>query len=98
MKSVNSKNLPLGLVDEVKVEIIKDNLKPGDILVNVSDGILDINKLNNGKVSWLEEYLKSINADPRELSAKILERAKKISKGSLSDDMTVVVSKIYLDS
>ena len=98
VKSVNSKNLPLGLVDEVEAEVIKENLKPGDILINVSDGILDINKLNDGKVSWLEEYLKGINADPRELSEKILEKAKKLSKGNLSDDMTVVVSKIYLDS
>ena len=98
VKVINSKNLPLGLVDEVEVEIIKDNLKPGDILVNVSDGILDISRLNDGKVSWLEEYLKSINADPRELSEKILEKAKKLSNGAPGDDMTVVVSKIYLDS
>ncbi|WP_160690160.1 stage II sporulation protein E [Clostridium sp. C2-6-12] len=97
VKSINSKNLPLGLVDEVEVEIIKDRLKPGDILVNVSDGILDISKLNNGKVSWLEEYLKTINGDPRELSEKILEKAKSLSKGNLSDDMTVIVSKVYLD-
>lgn len=98
VKSINSKNLPLGLVDEVDVEIIKDTLKPGDILINVSDGILDISKLNNGKISWLEEYLKNINADPRELSEKILEKAKELSKGNLNDDMTVVVSKVYLDS
>lgn len=97
VKSVNSKNLPLGLVDEVDIETIKDNLKPGDILINVSDGILDIKKSNNRKVSWLEEYLKNINGDPRELSEKILNKAKSLSKGNLSDDMTVIVSKIYLD-
>jgi stage II sporulation protein E len=97
IKSVNSKNLPLGLVDEVDVEIIKTNLKPGDILINVRDGILDISKLNNRKGCWLEEYLRNINGDPRELSEKILEKAKSLSKGNLYDDMTVVVSKIYLD-
>ena len=62
-------------------DIIKDNLKPGDILINVSDGILDISKSNNGKVSWLEEYLKNINGDPRELSEKILKKAKKLYCG-----------------
>lgn len=98
IKVINSKNLPLGLVDEVNVEIIKDNLKPGDILINVSDGVLDISKSNNRKVSWLEEYLKNINGDPRELSEKILEKAKSLSKGNINDDMTVIVSKIYLDS
>ena len=98
VKVINSKNLPFGLVDEVDVEIIKEVLKPGDILINVSDGILDIDKLNLGKGTWIEEYLKSINADPRELSEKILKEAKILSKGNIKDDMTVIASKVYLDS
>ena len=92
---INSKNLPFGLVDEVEVEIIHEELKSGDNLVNVSDGILDIDKLNSGEFIWLEEYLKDSNTDPRELSAKILEKARELSKGILRDDMTVVVSKVY---
>ncbi len=96
--SINSKNLPFGLVDEVELEVIKEVLKPGDILINVSDGVLDIDKSNYGKSTWIEEYLKNINGDPRELSEKILERSKKLSNGIIKDDMTVVVSKIYLDS
>lgn len=96
VEAINSKNLPFGLVDEVEVEVIKKVLKPGDILINVSDGILDIDKFNSGKTTWIEEYLQNINADPRELSEKILERAKKLSKGVIKDDMTVVVSRVYL--
>lgn len=98
VKTINSKNLPFGLVDEVDVEIIKEVFKAGDILINVSDGVLDIDKLNSGKFTWIEEYLKNTNADPRELSEKILEKAKKLSNGIIKDDMTVVVSKVYLDS
>nr|WP_312290609.1 stage II sporulation protein E [Clostridium chromiireducens] len=98
VKTINSKNLPFGLVDEVDVEIIKETLRPGDILVNVSDGVLDIDKLNSGRSNWIEEFLKNINADPRELSEKILNQAMKLSKGIIKDDMTVVVSKVYLDS
>jgi len=98
VESINSKNLPFGLVDEVEVEVIKKVLKPGDVLINVSDGVLDIDKLNSGKSTWIEEYLKNINADPRELSEKILERAKKLSNGIIKDDMTVVVSRVYLDT
>lgn len=97
VESINSKNLPFGLVDEIEVEVIKRVLKPGDTLINVSDGILDIDKLNSEKSTWIEEYLKNINADPRELSERILDRAKKLSNGVIKDDMTVVVSRIYLD-
>lgn len=98
IRSINSKNLPFGLVDEVDVEVIKEVLKPGDILINVSDGVLDVDKLNTGKFTWIEEYLKNVNSDPRELSEKILEKAKNLSKGIIKDDMTVVVSKVYLDN
>lgn len=98
VRTINSKNLPFGLVDEVDVEIIKETLKPGDILVNVSDGVLDINKSNSEKITWVEEYLKCINADPKELSERILEKAKILSKGIVKDDMTVLVSKVYLES
>lgn len=97
VKVINSKNLPFGLVDEVDVEVIRRVLKPGDILVSVSDGVLDVDKFNNDKTTWIEEYLKNINADPRELSEKILDRAKKMSNGRIKDDMTVIASKVYLD-
>ena len=98
VEAINSKNLPFGLVDEVEVEVIKKVLKPGDVLINVSDGILDIDKSNSEKLTWIEEYLKNINADPRELSEKILDRAKKLSNGIIKDDMTVIVSRVYLDT
>lgn len=98
IKVINSKNLPFGLVDEIDVEIAKEVLKPGDILINLSDGVLDIDKFNSGKQNWIERYLKNTNADPRKLSEKILEKAKELSNGMIKDDMTVIVSKVYLNS
>ncbi|WP_294406478.1 stage II sporulation protein E [uncultured Clostridium sp.] len=96
VKTISSKNLPFGLVDEVDVEIIKEKLQPGDIIVSVSDGVLDIDKSKIEEKTWLEGYLSNINADPRELSEKILDKAKEMSGGTVEDDMTVVVSKMYL--
>lgn len=92
---VNSKNLPFGLVDEVELDIIKEEVIPGDILVSVSDGILDIDKLNSGNFIWLKEYLKDCCTDPRELSENILQKAITLSDNVLKDDMTVLVSKVY---
>lgn len=96
VKAINSKNLPFGLVDEVEVEYIKGQLKAGDILVSISDGILDIDKFANENFIWLEEYLKQVNDDPKTLSEKILQKAKKLSGKEIKDDMTVIVSKIYV--
>lgn len=98
VKVINSKNLPFGLVDEVDVEIIKEELQAGDIIVSVSDGILDIDKSNVEEKTWVEYYLRDTNAGPRELSEQILNKAKELSEEVIEDDMTVVVSKIYLAS
>ncbi|ACD51340.1 MULTISPECIES: stage II sporulation protein E [Clostridium] len=92
---VDSKNLPFGLVDEMELDIIKEEVMPGDILINVSDGILDIDKLNSGNFIWLKEYLKDCCTDPRELSENILQKAMTLSENMLKDDMTVLVSKVY---
>lgn len=96
VKAINSKNLPFGLVDEVDVEIVKERLKPGDILISVSDGVLDIDRFNSDGFIWLKEYLKNTNSDPKELSELILNKAKELSDEIIKDDMTVLVSKIYL--
>ena len=98
IKIINSKNLPFGLVDEVDVEVIKEELQAGDIIVSVSDGILDIDKSNIEEKTWVEDYLSNANSDPRELSERILSKAKELSGGTVKDDMTVVVSKVYLAS
>lgn len=92
---INSKNLPFGLVDEVDIDPIKMQLKAGDIFISVSDGVLDIDRFNLNKFNWLEEYLKTINDDPKTMSEKILKKAKELSDKTIKDDMTVVVSKLY---
>lgn len=96
VKAINSNNLPFGLVDEVEVDYIKGQLKAGDILVSVSDGVLDIDKFDAQKFIWLEEYLKEVNDDPKTLSEKILKKAKELSGKEVKDDMTVIVTKIYI--
>lgn len=98
IKMITSKNLPFGLVDEVEVDVIKEQLQAGDIIISVSDGVLDIDKANSEEKTWLENYLTIDNSDPKDLSEKILSKAKKMSGGKIKDDMTVVVSKVYLAS
>ena len=96
IKAINSKNLPFGLVDEVDVEVIKEKLQAGDIIISVSDGVLDIDKSNVEQNKWLEKYLERDSSDPKELSESILSKAKELSGGTVKDDMTVIVSKVYL--
>lgn len=92
---IKSNSLPFGILDSVEINSELFKLKHGDIIVSISDGVLDIDKSNAGSYSWLEEYLQYSDANPSLLSRDILERATVLSGGKVKDDMTVLVSKIY---
>lgn len=96
VRVINSKNLPFGLIDEVEVEYIKEQINPGDIIISVSDGILEIDKFASQKFIWLEEFLKEISGDPKSLSEQIVEKARELSGKEIKDDMTVIASKVYI--
>lgn len=95
IKVIKSESLPFGILDKVDVNSVKRNLKHGDIIITLSDGVIDVDKNNQGSHLWLEEYLKVADTNPEALSRDILEKAKMLSGGKVTDDMTVLVSKIY---
>ena len=93
---IKSKTLPMGVLDKVDIDIIKKKVKNGDIVVMVTDGVLDYNNEAVGKVDWLVDFLQKTScSSPKELVDEIIEEAKELSGGKIKDDMTVVVSKIY---
>jgi stage II sporulation protein E len=92
---VNESSLPFGILESIDVKPVKRKLKHGDIIVTISDGILDVDKNNLGNYSWLSDFLQNNISNPEVLSREILDMAKRISGGRVFDDMTVVVSKVY---
>lgn len=62
----------------------------------ISDGVLDYDSDNAGRVEWIAKYLSETTiSNPRELVDGIIEMAKKLSGGRAKDDMTAIVSKVY---
>lgn len=93
---IDSKTLPIGVLDKPDIDISKKKLKSGDIIVMISDGILDYENESAGKTEWLIEFLKSsTNTNPKELCQNIIDKAKELSGGKVKDDMTVIVQKVY---
>lgn len=93
---VTSKTLPIGVLDKVDVDVIKRQVDNGDVIVMVSDGILDYDSSVAGKVEWLEDYLREIKTNnPKEICDMIINKAKELSSGKVKDDMTVLVNKVY---
>ncbi len=95
VKIVKSRSLPMGILDKVDVEVIKEKLKHGDFIITLSDGILDCcPEVDN--IDWLMDLLKDSRAvHPKDVAEEILQKAKELCGGKIKDDMTVVVSKIY---
>ncbi|WP_138203408.1 stage II sporulation protein E [Haloimpatiens lingqiaonensis] len=96
VKVIESKSLPIGILDKVDVDLKKFNLQNGDIVVMLTDGVIDYNNENVGKNDWVIKYLEKSNSNnPREIAEGLMEQSLKLSKGKVRDDMTVMVSKVY---
>lgn len=93
---IKSRSLPMGVLDKVDVDINKVKLENGDIIVMVSDGILDYDNENAGRIEWVVNYLQRASSNnPKEIVDGLVEKAKSLGKGRISDDMTAMVSKVY---
>ncbi|MDL2281415.1 stage II sporulation protein E, partial [Selenomonadales bacterium OttesenSCG-928-I06] len=91
---ITSNALPAGIVEQLEFESIKRTLCPEDIIIMVSDGILENKRSKNGEV-WLTNFLRRLNtAKPQEIADNILKQAKELSDGHVNDDMTVIVTKV----
>ncbi|NLB18367.1 MAG: stage II sporulation protein E [Syntrophomonadaceae bacterium] len=92
---ISSNNLPIGIVEEVDFPTEKRALIPGDILVLVTDGIIDPGKLVDGRGLWLRDYLAQTNEnDPHRLSEMIINKALALARGEPRDDMSVVCARV----
>ena len=93
---INSNTLPFGVLEEPDVDTVEKQVSNGDVIVSISDGILDVRNDGSFDTTWLIDFLKNTKyRQPKDLSIAILEKAKELSGGKAKDDMTVVVSKVF---
>ena len=87
---VESNSLPLGILKEVTKTI----LSPDDIIIMLSDGIVDSFGEEN-----LTNFLKSLNkTNPQEIADYILKKSMQNQKNYPKDDMTVLVGKLFYNT
>lgn len=85
---IRSKTAPIGLMREVDAEKIKVELKDGDVIVMLSDGIMGAEE-----GQWLVQLLsRPIKCDLKAYAELILEEAAK--NVPPTDDMTVAVTRL----
>lgn len=95
VSTVRSTSLPMGILNHIEIETAKRQLVAGDLIIMVTDGILDADKKNVDKEEWVAKLLRRIASEnPREIADTILRQAKTLADGEIIDDMTVVVLRL----
>lgn len=93
--SISANNLPVGILQEIDVDLIRVQLQPGDTLIMMTDGIYDAPGHAANKEMWMKRVIQEISADnPQEIADALLETVVRYHKGDIIDDMTVVVAKV----
>lgn len=93
---IKTGTLPIGILSNIDVELVKKKLKDGDFLVMVTDGVLDCNKDIVDKEKWLADMILNINTrNPQKLAEDILQSCLEANGGAAPDDMTVMAAKIW---
>lgn len=93
---IKSRSLPIGILDEADIEMHHKNVKNGDMIIMVSDGILECNEKLSGRVDWILDYLCRNDHKPiEELSKDLVAKAKELGNNRVNDDMTIIISKVH---
>ncbi len=92
IRILESESLPLGILDNLKPSTCSEQLKGGDIITFMSDGVTSAFNSTPELYDFLQG-LKPLN--PQSLADKILAAALERTSGKALDDMTVLCTRIY---
>ena len=93
---VRSASLPAGILPGIDVELAHRNVEAGDMIIMVTDGIIDSfagDAPGDRQLMKLIQQFESLN--PQKVADNILEEAKKCCDNKPCDDLTVLVAKVW---
>lgn len=93
--SIRSTSLPIGILKSVDSDITNFKLDDGDMLLMVTDGVVDADR-GADEEYFIEQIMKKIHSSDTSLVAKkVIAEAKKLQNGKSKDDMLAVCVKIF---
>ena len=93
---VGSTSLPVGMLNKVDIETHKKQLKDGDMIIMVTDGILDVEKNQFNQENTFIQLIEEIEShNPQHMADALLEKAQRLICGDIADDMTIIVARIW---
>lgn len=95
VECITSANLPVGAKTQVDIESSEVQLKNGDFVVMVTDGVLEYLHVPKPEET-MREVIESIQTNnPGILAKRIMERVMLFTGGKAQDDMTVLAACIW---
>jgi stage II sporulation protein E len=95
---VQRSSLPAGILSAIDVEVHGRLLRPGDLVVMVSDGLLGVegqSRAGHESCDWIPAALQHLaETDPAAVAQKLLAQARVTCGEQAGDDMTVLVSQV----
>ncbi|MFD3448322.1 stage II sporulation protein E [Microbacteriaceae bacterium 4G12] len=92
---IEAGNLPMGIIEDFEVDVVSEQLKTGDILIMMSDGIFEGPSHVENYEMWMKRKIKELETEePQEIADIIMEDVIRTRSGFIDDDMTIVVAKV----
>jgi stage II sporulation protein E len=92
---IAANNLPIGILQDIEIDLLQVQLQPGDTLIMMTDGILDAPGHAINKELWMKRVLQELEEEePQDIAEALLDTALRQHPGGVKDDMTVVVTRI----
>lgn len=92
---VSASNLPVGIIQDIDVDLVTIQLQAGDIVIMMTDGLYDAPGYAVNKEMWMKRIIQEIESDdPQYIADCLLEKVIRYQQNQIHDDMTVVVGKV----
>ena len=91
---IKSNTLPTGVINKINTDIFDKDIDSNDIVVMISDGIMDSNIEYKNKELWVKYLLEDMEtSNSQKIADIILKEAIDNNYGKVKDDMSIIVGK-----
>lgn len=95
VRMIQSASLPVGILRDIEVSSVVRNLVVNDIVVMVTDGVIDAFVDEADKEAYFAAFLRELpRTDPQQIADMIMEYVLAQSGGKSNDDITVLIGKL----